>query len=430
MARTIRTAAACLLASIALFQGVSANDVYDRAIALMESSPLLDTHVDLPQILRSLDRRPLETIPQLKGKVAGHVDLPRIREGKLGGAFWTVWAPCPELVGEDPGKDFNTPTNGLRDSLEILDLIQNMISQLPDDLQYARSSDDVLAAFNNGKIASLIGMEGTHILGNSLSSLRVFAQLGVRYLTLTHTCHSAFASSNGDGSPISPSHEGNRLTALGEELVLELNRLGIMVDLSHTSDATAKQAIAISKAPVIWSHSGSRTMWDHPRNIPDDILRLVGDGPGQNPGVIQSVFYPPFIGPVDSANVSRVADHIEYIANIVGKKHVGIGSDFNGMYSSVEGLEDASKYPNLIVEMLERGWTDDETKDLMGRNLMRVMDAVDAIRDSMADNLPSTAVWEKRTDLPAVWGGKDDAYYPAGVLDAQKAFLAREHDEL
>ena len=123
-----------------------------------------------------------------------------------------------------------------------------------------------------------------------------------------------------------------------------------MVDLSHTSDETARQALAISKAPVIWTHSGSRTMWDHPRNVPDDILQLVGDGPGKNPGVVQSVFYPPFIGPVESANVSRVADHIEYIAGIVGKKHVGIGSDFNGMYSGVEGLEDASKYPNLVRE--------------------------------------------------------------------------------
>lgn len=274
-----------------------------------------------------------------------------MRDGRLGGAFWTVWAPCHELVGEDPGADFNTPTSSLRDSLEMLDLIQNMIEQHPGDLEYAYTSADIMRAFENGKIASLIGMEGTHLLGNSLSSLRVFAQLGVRYLTLTHTCHSAFASSNGDGSPISPTREGNGLSALGQELIREMNRLGVMVDLSHTSDATARQAIALSKAPVVWTHSGSRTMWDHPRNIPDDILHLVGDGPGKNPGVIQSVFYPPFIGPVESANVSRVVDHIEYIAGIVGKKHVGIGSDFDGMYSSVEGLEDASKYPNLVRKL-------------------------------------------------------------------------------
>lgn len=279
--------------------------------------------------------------------VSGHVDIPRIREGRLGGAFWTVWAPCPASPDEDPGPDFTVPTNGVRDTLEMLDLIHRMIEQL-DDLQFARSSAEVMDAFHNGKVASLIGMEGTHFLGNSLGVLRMYAQLGIRYATLTHICHSAFASSNGPGGPMVAVHEENGLTTLGEELIGELNRLGVMVDLSHTSDATAKQAIALSKAPVVWTHSGSRTVWDHPRNIPDEILELIGDGPGKNPGVVQSVFYPPFIGPVDTANVSRVADHIEHIAGIVGKKHVGIGSDYDGMYSAVEGLEDASKYPNLV----------------------------------------------------------------------------------
>jgi membrane dipeptidase len=283
--------------------------------------------------------------------VPGHVDIPRIREGRLGGAFWTVWTPCPASTGEDPGPDFTIPTNGVRDAFEMLDLIQHMIDQL-DDLQFARSSAEVRSAFENGKIASLIGMEGTHFLGNSLGVLRIFAQLGVRYLTLTHVCHSSFASSNGFGGPMEVVHEKNGLTELGEELIRELNRLGIMVDLSHVSDTTMKQAIALSKAPVVWTHSGSRTMWDHPRNVPDDVLELIGDGPGKNAGVVQSVFFPPFIGPVDAANVSRVADHIEHIAGIVGRKHVGIGSDFDGMYSSVEGLEDASKYPNLVSSFL------------------------------------------------------------------------------
>ncbi|KAJ4342203.1 hypothetical protein N0V87_001187 [Didymella glomerata] len=310
----------------------------------------------------------------------------------------------------------------------MADLIHRMIEQLP-DLEYARSSADIMESFKAGKIASLIGMEGTHFLGNSLGVLRVFAQLGVRYVTLTHTCHSAFASSNGAGAPMTAVHEGNGLTSLGEELIRELNRVGIMVDLSHTSDATMKQALNISKAPVVWTHTGARALWDHPRNVPDDILRLIGDGPGKNPGVVQSVFYPPFIGPVDSANVSRVADHIEHIADIVGRKHVGISSDFDGMYSSVEGLEDASKYPNLIVEMIERGWTDDEIKDLMGRNVMRVMDEVDVVAESLKGQLSSAAIWEKRKDLPAKWGGEGDAYYPYAVREAQKT-LFPVHDEL
>jgi membrane dipeptidase len=331
----------------------------------------------------------------------------------------------------------------------MLDLIQNMIKQHPDHLQYAHSADEVRQAFGSGKIASLIGMEGTHLLGNSLGALRIFAQMGVRYLTLTHTCHSAFASSNGAGGPMDPVHEGNGLTDLGKALVGELNRLGIMIDLSHTSDNTAKQAISLSKAPVVWTHSGSRTMWDHPRNVPDDILELIGEGAGKNKGVVQSVFYPPFIGPPDAANVSRVADHIEYIAGRVGKKHVGIASDFDGMYSSVEGLEDASKYPNLVriplhhdasesvllilfqvAEMLVRGWSDDEVKDLMGRNLLRVMEEVDKVRDSLTQELPSSAIWEKRTDLPSVkWGGPNDAYFPHEVQQVV-AKMGIRHDEL
>jgi membrane dipeptidase len=220
-----------------------------------------------------------------------------MREGRLGGAFLTVWAPCPDQVGEDAGADFTNPTNSLRDSLEVLDLIQEMIKRQPDHLQYAYTSVDVTKAFENGKIASLLGMEGSHLFGNSLGVLRLFAQLGVRYLTLTHICHNAFASSNGYGEPMVPAHAGNGLTDVGEELIRELNRLGIMVDLSHTSDETAKQVIGLSKAPVIWSHSGSRTKWDHPRNVPDDMLKLIGNGTGQNPGVVQSVFYPPIHRP-------------------------------------------------------------------------------------------------------------------------------------
>ncbi|KAL6245316.1 hypothetical protein RBB50_008091 [Rhinocladiella similis] len=353
-----------------------------------------------------------------------------MREGRLGAAFWSVWTPCHELVGEDPGLDFDTPTSAVRDALEMVDLIQNMIDRHPEYLQYAHSSRDITEAFNAGKIASLIGMEGSHQLGNSLAVLRIFARLGVRYLTLTHTCHSSFASSGGSGAPIKEAHNDNGLTELGRHLIHELNRVGIMVDLSHVSDETAREAILLSKAPVVWTHSGARAVWDHPRNVPDDILRLIGDGPGKNKGVIQSVFYPPFIGPTDGANVSRVADHIEHIAKIVGKQHVGIASDFDGMYSSVEGLEDASKYPVLVAELLSRGWTEKETRDVMGRNLMRVMDEVDAVKEELAAEFPSTAIWEKRTDLPAeTWGGLGQAYFPSEVQSVIAEKYTR-HDEL
>ena len=233
--------------------------------------------------------------------------------------------------------------------MEMLDLIHAMISLHSEDLQYAWTSKDVMEAFRQGKVASLIGMEGTHLLGNSLGTLRLFARLGVRYLTLTHTCHSAFASSCGSvqGEALQGIHEGNGLTDLGVELVKECNRLGVMLDLAHTSDETMRQVIEVSEAPVVWTHAGARGVWEHPRNVPDEILKLIRDGDGQRDGVVQSVFFPPFIGP-PGANVSGVADHIEYIARKIGRDRVGIASDFDGMYLTVEGLEDASKYPNLV----------------------------------------------------------------------------------
>jgi len=371
-----------------------------------------------------------------------------MREGRLGGAFWTVWAPCYDVTGEDPGPDFNTPTNHLRDSLEMLDIIQNMIAMHSDDLQYARTSSEIMTAFKAGKIASLIGMEGTHLLGNSLGALRIFAQLGVRYLTLTHTCHSAFASSVGSGTPLADVHEGNGLSELGKELVKELNRVGIMVDLSHTTPETMRQAIALSEAPVVWTHAGARALWDHPRNVPDDVLDMIGDGPGQKDAVIQSVFFPLFIAG-EGSNVSHVADHMEYIANKIGKNRVGIASDYDGMYATVEGLEDASKYPNLVrktpftpfvdagltqiqvAELLSRGWTTEEMRGVLGGNLMRIMDKVDEVSESLKERLPSSAIWEKRKDLPSTsWGGGGpQMYWPPDVKETVDKMQIR-HDEL
>lgn len=209
-----------------------------------------------------------------------------MREGHLGGAFFTVWTPCPDFVGEDLGPNFLGKSDALRDALEVLDIIKRMIEQHPKDMQYAHSSADIKSAFHAGKIASLIGMEGTHFLGNSLSTVRLFAEIGVKYLTLTHTCHSSFAASNGGGGYMEPSNHGPGLTSFGKELVVELNRLGVMVDLSHTSDQTMRDAIELSKAPVVWTHAGARAVQDHPRNVPDDILRLIGDGEGKNPGIM------------------------------------------------------------------------------------------------------------------------------------------------
>lgn len=276
-----------------------------------------------------------------------------MQSGRLGAAFWTVWTPCEDQIAGLPGPNFTGATNSLRDAFEMLDLIHNMIQQHPNHLRYALTAQDIRDAHNTGKIASLIGMEGTHFLGNSLAVLRIFASLGVRYLTLTHMCYSSFASSSGFDRPLEQAHGTNGLSCLGRALIEELNRLGVMVDLSHASDATAKEAIRHSKAPIIFSHSGARAIWDHPRNVPEDILDLIGDAPGQKDAVIHSVFFPRFIGPPGGANISSVADHIEHIANRIGRNRVGIGSDFDGMNACVEGLEDASRYPYLVWSNLK-----------------------------------------------------------------------------
>lgn len=395
-------------------------------------------------------RKPFEAIPSLTSAYPGHIDIPRLRTGHLGGAFWTVWTPCEDPhAGTPQPPDYNTPSDALRNAFEMLDLIQNMIAQLPEHFQYAHSSQDIRDAFSQGKVASLIGLEGTHFLGNSLGAMRQLARLGVKYVTLTHFCHSAFGSSAGSGTPLKQVHEGNGLSTLGRELVLELNRLGVMVDLSHTSDETMREAIKLSRAPVVWTHSGARGVMRHPRNVPDDVLDLIGDaGEGKREGLVQSVFFPPFIGPTpESANLSRVADHIEWIAGKIGRNRVGIASDFDGMINSVEGLEDASKYPYLvsakssiwretitdsmkIAEMIARGWTDTEVKGLLGENLMRIMDMVDEVKDSLEDELPSTYIYEKRTDLPSThWGGGPaQPLYPKEVKEAISKMV--KHDEL
>ncbi|KWU45701.1 dipeptidase [Rhodotorula sp. JG-1b] len=387
----------------------------EQARDILSRHPLIDGHVDTPYVIRHLGERPLDVLPEVATGLAGHVDFPRLRAGGVGGLFHVAYAPCDE---EPTGPDFLQPTNSVEWALESVDLVHRMVELYPDELALATTAQEVRDAFAAGKIASLLALEGSHHLMNSLAVLRLFAQLGVRYLTLTHTCHTSFASSAGDGSPIEPVHDGNGLTSFGRELVPELNRLGMMVDLSHVSDQTMRDAISLSKAPVIFSHSGARAICDHPRNVPDDVLDLIGPGDDQNNGIVMIVFYPSFID-LHNATHYRVADHVDYVAARCGKKHVGLGSDFDGMRESVAGLEDASKFPNLIAELLRRGWTEPELADLVGGNLLRVMEAVEGVKASLAGERASPAVYEKRFghDLPVVWGGPAGQYLPQDVAD-------------
>ncbi|TYJ58300.1 hypothetical protein B9479_000843 [Cryptococcus floricola] len=363
----------------------------ERALRLLTQHPLIDSHVDLPYVMRALGKEPVRTVKLVRETFPGHVDVPRMRQGKLGGLFMSCWLPVR------PGDDFLNPSNDVRDALELIDLVQLLMKE--SDFQYARSSQDIRDAFRAGKIATMIG--------------RPYArQLAVGSENMGPT--GSFASSAGSGKPLEPVHPGNGLSDLGRELIKEMNRLGIMVDISHVSDETMRQAIELSQAPVIFSHSNARAVCDHPRNVPDDVLDMVGSGPGKNSGVVQCVFYPDFTDPVDPCLV-KVADHIEYLAKKCGRAHVGIASDFDGMEHAVRGLEDASKYPDLIAELYARGWTDEDLIGLIGGNLMRVMDEVDAVQKSMEGQEASAAIYERRTDLPS--------NYPEYLPDSVREYL-------
>lgn len=349
--------------------------------------------LDLPALIRYRYANNVSAV-DLESLMPGHVDIPRLRLGKVGGFFWSVYVSCAKP--EDEGKDFINATWRVRDTLEQIDVSRLLIAKYPDTFQFALGSEDIKSAITNGKIASLLGVEGAHQLGNSIAVLRQYHALGVRYVTLTHTCHNAFADSCGFLPGIIPLHGG--LSALGRSLIDEMNRLGVLVDLSHTSDATAAEALNHSKAPVIWSHSSARAVHDVPRNVPDNILRLIGTGDGQKDAVVMINFAPIFVATPGNATVQAVADHVEHIANITGKKHVGLGSDYDGIGDTPVGLEDASKYPTLIAELYKRGWNKYALAGLTGANLLRVFEGAEQVAGELraAGTPPVFDLYDKR----------------------------------
>ncbi|KAI0790875.1 membrane dipeptidase-domain-containing protein [Abortiporus biennis] len=364
---------------------------------LLDAAPVIDGHIDLPILVRSLYGNNASAF-DLRKQMPHHVDIPRLRKGKVGGFFWSAYVDCANPEAE--GEDFLNSTWRVRDTIEQIDIAKVLISKYSDTFELATTSLEVKAAITKGKIASLIGVEGGHQLGNSIAVLRQLHALGVRYVTLTHVCHNAFADSCGFLEGIKPKWGG--LSPLGESLIKEMNRLGVLVDLSHTSDDTARQALNLSAAPVIWSHSSARAVHNVPRNVPDDVLKLVGTGPGQKDAVVMVNFAPFFVAEPGKADVAAVADHVEHIANIAGKQHVGIGSDYDGIGDVPKGLEDVSKYPALIAELRRRGWNRFELAGLTGRNLLRVMAGAEKIAKELqaAGIEPSYDVYDKRTDLP------------------------------
>lgn len=258
------------------------------------------------------------------------------------------------------------------------------MKEYPSHLVHASSAADIRHAFgargHHQRIASLMGIEGLHQIGNSASILRIYHALGVRYTTLTHTCHNIYADSE---EPAAPLHGG--LSDAGRALVREMNRLGMIVDLSHTSFQTQRDALAVAAAPMLFSHSNALGRCNHTRNVPDDILQSVK----RNGGVVMVTFYPAFLEEdTTTASLESVADHIQYIGRMIGYQHVGIGSDFDGMPAGPEGLEDVSKYPGLINELLRREVTQDDLLGVMGLNVIRVLEQVESVAEVMRDVRP------------------------------------------
>ncbi len=356
---------------------VSAQDVHmEKVKRVLSRTPLIDGHNDLPWAIRNAESAPMDVVAyDLRRTTPGHTDLERLREGMVGAQFWSVYIPS-ESVEE----------GAARFQLEQIDIARQIIARYPDHLELALTASDIERIYGSGKIASLLGMEGGHAIENSLGALRAFFDLGVRYMTLTHWATVDWA----DAATDSARHGG--LSRFGEEVIREMNRMGMLVDLSHVSPATMSDVLNVSRAPVIFSHSSAKGLRDHPRNVPDSILARMPD----NGGVVMVNFVPSFLTYDGNATIATVADHIEYVRDMAGIDHVGIGSDFDGIESEPVGLEDVSTYPALFVELSRRGWTEDELAKLAGENVLRAMRGAErAARLIQRERGPSTATFEE-----------------------------------
>jgi membrane dipeptidase len=405
----------------------AADDYQHRVAQVLLATPLIDGHNDLPWEIRErfkgqftqLDLRADNSRLKVDaGQPALMTDIPRLRAGMVGAQFWSVWTPVSAQGFE-----------AVQMTLEQMDLVKRMAAQYPDDFAMAYTAADIRRIHKAHKIASLIGIEGGHQIDDSLAVLRQFYDAGARYMTLTHSTNTAWADSATDA----PQHLG--LTAFGIEVVNEMNRLGMLVDLSHVSADTMKAALAASAAPVIYSHSSARALVDHPRNVADDILRSLA----ANGGIVMVNFAPayvsaarnqweadhaaeqarfnspPFAGlyvgqperahaalvawetqhPRPVTTLAQVADHVEHIAQVAGIDHVGLGSDFDGIPDAPVGLEGVNRFPALLEELMRRGWSDRDIGKLAGENLLRVMASAEQVGERLrAAKAASTATLE------------------------------------
>ncbi len=384
-----------------------------HAKKLLEQTILIDGHNDLPWEIRTAEGAPRDVAAyDLRTPRKGMTDLARLAEGRVGAQFWSIYIP-----GEIKDSGF------ARVQLEQFDIARRMIARYPDRLMLALTADDIVRARKQKKIASLLGMEGGHAIENSLGALRSYYDLGARYMTLTHNVTLDWA----DAALDSARHDG--LTRFGEEVVHEMNRLGMLVDLSHVSPGVMSDVLNVAEAPVIFSHSSCRALVDFPRNVPDSILARLP----QNGGVVMVTFVPGFVSqavrdaemangnaidslvkdvqdsaerrriareysashPIPHATLAQVADHIEHVRQVAGVDHVGIGSDFDGIDAGPDGLEDVSKFPALFAELIRRGWSDADLKKLAGENVLRALRQAEAVATkAQKEREPSTATIE------------------------------------
>jgi membrane dipeptidase len=399
-------AAAFLWPSVARGQGDAA---LERARRLLRASPIIDGHNDLPWEIRTNQRAPGDVQAyDLRTRTAGHTDLARLKEGGVGGQFWSIYIP-----GEIRDSGY------ARVQLEQFDIAKRTIAQYPEQLQLALTAADAEAAMRKGRVASFLGMEGGHAIENSLGALRAYYDLGARYMTLTHNVTLDWA----DAAQDSVRHGG--LTPFGEEVVREMNRLGMLVDLSHVSPGVMSDALTVSAAPVIFSHSSARALANVPRNVPDSILRRLP----ANGGVVMVTFVSGFINtaiqdsmnvlrpqlralleaapddsargrirgefmaahPLPRATIAQVANHIEHIRRVAGVDHIALGGDYDGTTELPEGLEDVSRYPYLFAELIRRGWSDEDLKKVANGNILRVLKQAESVAARLQkERAPST----------------------------------------
>lgn len=364
--------ASCVVLWFSSCAVTSAQDpLMTRALKLMSETPLIDGHNDLPWQFRAQFNNELNKV-DLYTLQTTHTNIPKIKEGRLGAQFWSAFVPC-----ESQYKD------AVRQTLEQIDVVHRMCQKYPETFMFASSSEEIMDAFYMNKTASLIGVEGGHSIDSSLGTLRTMYHLGVRYLTLTHSCNTPWVDNWLVDTGSEPS-EHNGLSPFGKQLIVEMNRLGMLIDLAHVTVEVMNQVLDMSKAPVIFSHSSAYGVCPHKRNVPDDVLKRVRE----KRGIVMVNFYNDYVTCSKTATLSDVADHFDYIKRVAGADIIGFGGDYDGVTRVPEGLEDVSKVPNLVAELLRRGWTDVEVKAALGNNLLRVFTEVEAIRDSLQAAIP------------------------------------------